>query len=310
MATLLGTIKQRFFELNGAPLAGGKLYSFEAGTSTPLATFTDESGGVANDNPVILDSGGYADIWLGGNQYKFVLYDSEDNLLLSTDNISVLNNETVTASSLADGAVTTPKLADGSVTTPKLADDAVTSVKIADSGVATNNLAANAVTTAKIAANAVTTAKIADNTVTTAKMAASNIEVSTSGTGTFANGSGSAVDVTNLTDSITTNGRPVFIKVQANGANASYIQIGDTVDGATAEVRFRLFRGATEIAEYSFQITANASTATLVSRIPPGCLDYIDQPSAGTYTYKFTVEVAGANDSVTVNNCELVLVEL
>jgi hypothetical protein len=37
-------LRQRFFDSNGNPLAGGKLYSYAAGTTTPQSTYTDQSG--------------------------------------------------------------------------------------------------------------------------------------------------------------------------------------------------------------------------------------------------------------------------
>lgn len=63
---------------NGNPLSGGKLYTYEAGTTTPKATYTDASGDTANTNPVILDSNGSADVWLGTGSYKFDLTDRDD----------------------------------------------------------------------------------------------------------------------------------------------------------------------------------------------------------------------------------------
>jgi hypothetical protein len=70
----------------GLPLAGGKIYSYQAGTSTPLATYTDRSGSVSNANPVVLDAAGRADVWLSVNvAYKLVLEDSAGNVLDSID---------------------------------------------------------------------------------------------------------------------------------------------------------------------------------------------------------------------------------
>lgn len=45
---LTPTPKQQYFDNNGNPLSGGKLYSFEAGTTTPLATYTSSTGGSSN----------------------------------------------------------------------------------------------------------------------------------------------------------------------------------------------------------------------------------------------------------------------
>lgn len=82
-------IRQKFFNSNGAPLAGGKLYSYIAGTTTPQATYTDQSGGTPNANPVILNSNGEANVWLDPTlSYKFILNDSSDSLQWSVDQVS------------------------------------------------------------------------------------------------------------------------------------------------------------------------------------------------------------------------------
>ena len=73
---------------NGDPLAGGKLYTYEAGTSTPKATYTDASEGTQNANPVILDASGRASVWLGDGSYKLVLKDADDNLIAESDGVT------------------------------------------------------------------------------------------------------------------------------------------------------------------------------------------------------------------------------
>lgn len=80
--------KQRWFDADGAPLAGGKLYTYEAGTTTPKATYVDRNG-TPNTNPVIMDSEGYADVWIDSGYYKFVLKDSLDNVLWTKDQLSL-----------------------------------------------------------------------------------------------------------------------------------------------------------------------------------------------------------------------------
>lgn len=87
---LTPTPKQQFFTAGGVPLVGGKLYTYAAGTSTPLATYQDFSGVVSNTNPVILDSRGEANVWLSpSDAYKFVLTDSADALIWTVDNINI-----------------------------------------------------------------------------------------------------------------------------------------------------------------------------------------------------------------------------
>lgn len=87
----------QFFDNNGNPLSGGKLYTYEAGTTTPEPTYTSFSGVVAHTNPIVLNSAGRvsgdSEVWLTNGQiYKFVLKTSADVQLWSADNVSGVND--------------------------------------------------------------------------------------------------------------------------------------------------------------------------------------------------------------------------
>lgn len=87
----VGGAAAQFFDNNGDPLSGGKLYSYEAGTTTPQVTYTTNAGNVARTNPVVLDSAGRVpsggEIWITSQAYKFVLHTSADVLIATYDNI-------------------------------------------------------------------------------------------------------------------------------------------------------------------------------------------------------------------------------
>lgn len=68
MAYLVPEPKMQFFDDNGDPLAGGKVYTYEAGTDTPIVTYTTEAATTPNANPVILDAAGRAQIWISNDQ--------------------------------------------------------------------------------------------------------------------------------------------------------------------------------------------------------------------------------------------------
>jgi len=81
---------QQFFDNNGIPLSGGLIYTYQAGSSTPLATYTDINGTTANANPIVLDSSGRLanEVWLTyGYYYKFVLKTSAATTLGTYDNL-------------------------------------------------------------------------------------------------------------------------------------------------------------------------------------------------------------------------------
>lgn len=92
----------QFFDDNGVPLAGGLLYQYQAGTTTPQTTYTTSAGNIANSNPIQLDAAGRTpdEVWLTvGSIYKFVLRDSASNLIGTYDDITGINDVT-------DGSVT------------------------------------------------------------------------------------------------------------------------------------------------------------------------------------------------------------
>jgi hypothetical protein len=94
---------QQFFDNTGLPLNGGLIYTYQAGSTTPLATYTDVNGTVANSNPIVLDSSGRlpTEVWLTyGFNYKFVVQTSAGITLGTYDNlygiIGVANTSTGT----------------------------------------------------------------------------------------------------------------------------------------------------------------------------------------------------------------------
>ena len=95
----VGGVATQFFDNNGNPLAGGKIDTYAAGTTTPQATYTTVSGLIAHTNPIVLDSAGRVpggEIWLLANRYKFVLSTSANVLIATYDNIAGIGAFSVT----------------------------------------------------------------------------------------------------------------------------------------------------------------------------------------------------------------------
>lgn len=103
----------QFFDNNGVPLAGGLIYTYAAGTTTPQATYTSSAGTIAQSNPIVLNSAGrvaVGEVWVSeGVSYKFVLKDSTGNTIGTYDNL----NGTYVAGDLAN--TTNPALGDALV---------------------------------------------------------------------------------------------------------------------------------------------------------------------------------------------------
>jgi hypothetical protein len=95
--SIFGGVGAQFFDNNGNPLSGGKIYTYEAGTTTPLATYTSGTGVTAHTNPIVLDSAGRVpggEIWNQLQLYKFVLETSAGVLIATYDNVGSSFNAT------------------------------------------------------------------------------------------------------------------------------------------------------------------------------------------------------------------------
>jgi hypothetical protein len=88
--SLFAGIGAQFFTDDGVPLAGGLIYSYAAGTTTPKPTYTDSTGNTAHPNPIILNSAGRVpsgEIWLTLGSYKFILATSTNVTIATYDNV-------------------------------------------------------------------------------------------------------------------------------------------------------------------------------------------------------------------------------
>jgi microcystin-dependent protein len=127
----------QFFTTTGQPLAGGLIYTYQAGSSTPLATYTDNTGATANANPIVLGTDGRPtnEIWLTyGFNYKFVLKDSGGTTIQTYDNLyGIIGTQPATGATIPSGLISMwsgsigsiPSgwyLCDGSNGTPNLTD--------------------------------------------------------------------------------------------------------------------------------------------------------------------------------------------
>lgn len=97
----------QFFDDLGNVLSGGKVYTYDAGTTTPRATYTDITGSVPHSNPIILDSAGRVPsggtIWVtDGLLYKFVVTTALDVGLDTYNNVSGISGSITGASSTRD----------------------------------------------------------------------------------------------------------------------------------------------------------------------------------------------------------------
>jgi hypothetical protein len=99
----------QFFNNDGLPLNAGKIFTYQAGSTTPLTTYTDSSGLIANTNPIILGTDGRppSTIWLSeGFFYKFVLATSSNVTIQTYDNLyGIINAAAPAATPIPAGGI-------------------------------------------------------------------------------------------------------------------------------------------------------------------------------------------------------------
>lgn len=157
-----------------------------------------------------------------------------------------------------------------------------------------------------IPAGALDGAKLTDATFEKQAIEALGQQTSSS-TGSFSTTSGTYVDVTNASVTLTTGGRPVMIMVVTDGtANVTDIGSGQTIGGSSTRNFVKLVRDVTDLSVdlYGHPEDGTAGWGTMYR--------HIDSPSAGTYTYKLQVRAAsgGATDSALMSFVKLIAFEI
>lgn len=166
--------------------------------------------------------------------------------------------------------------------------------------------------TLRVKDSGIVTAKIADANVTRAKMVTVGQQLSSS-CGTFTTTSTSYVDVTALTVTITTTGRPVMVFLQCDASGSTSFLNISSGSVAVGSITLQLLRGATTLGQtvLAQDVTySGASFGSFTQSWGPGAVLFLDGVAAGTYTYKVQAKVSGASMTGGVNNVALMAYEL
>jgi hypothetical protein len=147
---------------------------------------------------------------------------------------------------------------------------------------------------------------VPDGGITRPKMVAVGQQVSSS-SGVFTTSSSSLVDVTNLSVSLTTTGRPVMLLLIDDGTGG-YVQFDRSTAAVEPGVVIAFLRAGVAISTQTYRVSL-ASSYTNELQMPPSIFQFFDVPAAGTYTYKVQAKITSAT-TVTVGNCKLVAYEL
>ena len=106
----VGGVAAQFFDNSGNVLTGGQLYTYQAGTTTPQASYTTSAGNVARTNPVVLNAAGRVpdsgEIWITSQAYKFVLETSTGVLIATYDNVVAAGSGTYTVQNFTGDGTT------------------------------------------------------------------------------------------------------------------------------------------------------------------------------------------------------------
>lgn len=101
--TVMPYAKIQLFDNNGDPCNGCLLSTFAAGTSTPLATYSESTLTTPNANPVVMDSAGRATVFLSPTSYKFVLKSAASVTIWTVDGVSAVGLASVGSQAVTFG---------------------------------------------------------------------------------------------------------------------------------------------------------------------------------------------------------------
>ena len=217
----------------------------------------------------------------------------------------------ITAVQVALHTLTSNQIAPGSIGAMEIGSNAVTAAQIAPGTITSNNFALGQIHSGLLAPNAVGTSNLMDGAVTLPKMAPRAVQTGTAGIGAIAisetSGGVFPGDISKLTVTITTSGRPVFVGLVAafNGEiHQSYVGVWSQANG-TASGSILIHRGSSVIAVYALAGSASNASSNYT---PSSAVHALDAPLApGTYTY--TVSVVGSPNAV-IYESKLIAYEL
>lgn len=178
----------------------------------------------------------------------------------------------------------------------------------------TENFPNLSIATSNIATASVTTDKLNNGAVTRAKLAAVAQSI-TSSSSVFDTNSEVEVEVTNLSTTIVSNGRPVWVGLQSAGGTSAPGRITYRSNGiaATGSAAFVSFRRAGATVNQAFvgahDITAPTNDTNI--SVPCSTFWFLDVPASGSQAYTTHARTATSdNGFLTVENCKLVVFEL
>lgn len=157
-------------------------------------------------------------------------------------------------------------------------------------------------------APSIPTTSIADLAVTRAKMAAVGEQTSSS-SGSFSTASSSYVDVTNLTVTLTTTGRPVRLcLVGVAGSLSRIYSVGAAVSSSAFYVKF--VQDSTDVSEQLAGVNHASGTLVISPYMPISSFSHEYSLAAGTYVFKVQTKRDGAASAVWFENIKLFAREL
>lgn len=273
-----------------AKMLCGDVSIFETVASAQSITLKSPSGLAASFNltlPTAIPTSGNKVLTLDSTGQIASVYDFDNSTLEVASN----------SMRVKDLGIGTAKIATNAVTKAKLGTDVPDGTSMAFDGTGALTVKAGGVTQDRLAARTTGATVGIGGVALSASCGAYSI------TGAFA-------DVTNLSVTITTTGRPVMVMLMHDGVigfgqGSIFAKNGS---GSALEVDVKFIRGVTDICSYEM-ISQAVGASQVFLTLPCSSMQFMDMPSAGTYTYKCqAVRVVG--DVATVQNVKLLAWEL
>lgn len=283
MKRLIDVLATTVTDSSGNSLAGASVYTYLAGTTTLHTVYEDWDLEDPHPNPLTLNSGGWIQAY-SDRRLKLVIVNSAGSTVRTIDYVGT-DDEDLTEASI--NVIAGPGLTD-------YGDDGLqTEVDGSTITVGADGL------------------EVVDGGITQDKRVALGQQLS-SACASFTRTGTAYGDITNLSVSITTTGRPVFVGLVGEGTDFSYVDVDKTSVSAAVNVTvmIKFLRDSTTLSSQKAVFGGTASN-DLSGSIPVSSFWHIDTPSAGTYTYKVQMRTGDATDTTgSIVNAKLIAYEL